>query len=628
MLEPLRIFVRRAIRHGGGTPASSGSHAPAPDMIRLRPAIDRLSAGAARSMPFAIVLLFAAGAAVYRHSVSPDGLIYLDMAEAIGRGQWWLAGQGAWSPLLPALLAAWLDVTGAGRAVEAVSAHAFQVVAAGVAVGAFYLLVRELELSVSGSRERPDAAQRMFAWGVAAWAVLWMIGPALVTPDVMLAAAYFGASALTLRAIRGGSRPAPWLALGATLAVGYLTKTIFFYLAPLYVASAALDPRAVQRWRAIGLTALSFGVVAAPNIVLQSWQAGHATVGGVSRIAHAYDVRGVRLYHYQGDAARAEVLAHPTRVVSRTPTIYEFAEPFPVTYPPAYGIAHWYEGVQVDLSSGALVATVDRAARALLRYAGVVLLILMLLILATRHRERALLRVLPLVLPATGAIALYLLAHVEARYVGAPVALLGAALALGTPRGGALRTGLLVAGTAVILQAPLWAAAGNLAALAGWFEPSFEPTPHRMMAATMREAGLQPGDRIAVVGPEPGAYWARLAGIRIVAEVDEADGPSLSTDGRLPCARAVLAATGARALVARAERVPQDSAWRQVTDGWVMAPITGGQIEEAAAACRITAAPVPAGPEPPAVKPPAVKPPAAEPPAAEPPAVKPPIAAG
>ncbi|MEX2611255.1 MAG: hypothetical protein WEA24_15130, partial [Gemmatimonadota bacterium] len=260
----------------------------------------------------------------------------------------------------------------------------------------------------------------------------------------------------------------------------------------------------------------------------QSWQAGRATVGGVSRIAH------------------------------------------------------WYEGVQVDLSPRALVGTIDRAARALLRYAGLVLLILMVLLLATRHRAGALLRVWPLVLPATGALALYLLTHVEARYVGAPVALLGAALALGTRRGGTLRTGLLVAGTAIFLQAPLWAAAGHLAALGGWFEPTFKPIPHRIMAAAVREAGLRPGDRIAVVGSEPGAYWARLAGIRIVAEVDEADGPSLSTDAHLPCARAVLGTTGARALLARTGRVPPDSAWRPVTDGWVMTPITGSQMEEAA----------------------------------------------
>jgi hypothetical protein len=45
------------------------------------------------------------------------------------------------------------------------------------------------------------------------------------------------------------------------------------------------------------------------------------------------------------------------------------------------------------------------------------------------------------------------------------------------------------------------------------------PNAEWYIAREMQDLGLRPGDRIAYVGLPVAAYWARLAGVRIVAEV-------------------------------------------------------------------------------------------------------------
>jgi hypothetical protein len=97
------------------------------------------------------------------------------------------------------------------------------------------------------------------------------------------------------------------------------------------------------------------------------------------------------------------------------------------------------------------------------------------------------------------------------------------------------------------------------------------PNSHLMIADALSKAGLQRGDKVAVVGAAMQGYWARLAGLRIAAEV-----PSYArnaywdgSDSVRSVADAALWRSGVRAIVAGGRNVRGD------LPGWQPLPVEG-----------------------------------------------------
>jgi hypothetical protein len=95
------------------------------------------------------------------------------------------------------------------------------------------------------------------------------------------------------------------------------------------------------------------------------------------------------------------------------------------------------------------------------------------------------------------------------------------------------------------------------------------PDDNAQVALALRSAGIQPGAPVASGERGFNAYWARLARVRIVAEVSGFEGPAiLETDqqARAATQRALLA-QDVRALVARGwPALTGDPAWQRVGD--------------------------------------------------------------
>jgi hypothetical protein len=193
----------------------------------------------------------------------------------------------------------------------------------------------------------------------------------------------------------------------------------------------------------------------------------------------------------------------------------------------------------------------------------------------------------PLLLTAVVAIAMYSLVVVWERYI-APFAVLlwlgtFAAVRLPENREGR-RVAAGVAASIVLGMAILWGpnaladARSMVSAVRGRSGRPVHP-PYEI-ARGLAAAGIAPGDRVVKVGYGANAYWARLAGVKIVAEVfsedeefDKVPGvrAMFAADGSLlPEARDAFAKTGARAIVASA--VPPDivrQGWRELgRTGW------------------------------------------------------------
>ena len=483
---------------------------------------------AVRPAAWAVLLAVAALQCwAYRHIPSgADSFSYLDVADTYATRGWWAGINGYWSPLYSWLLIPVLYVARPGPQHEMAAVHALNFGIFALALVAFELMLRELVRGPAPPRR--ELAFRVAAYAAFAWACLDLVPPLLVTPDLLVAALTFLSTALLLRARRDGGRPGTMAALGATAGLAYLAKAAMFPVGLVTLATGAVLV-ARGRWRRAGRRAapalLAFAAVAGPFAISLSITKHRPTFGGVGGLAYAWYVNGVPKYvHWQGGFGFGAA-AHPTRRVLADPPVYAFATPVPGSYPPWYDPTYWHEGLKprFDLRGTARAAYVDLGSLAL-RTAWVaipLLAVLIALLAAGWLRAPPWEHWLPFV-PLATAVAMYALVFLDARFVGAQLALLVlAALAGFTPTARAPRwTAMaLPVAAAVLLAAALVRANASAAALAarggmpnlGW-EVARELHAHR----------VREGAQVGVIGSGLTASWARPARVRIVAESPDA----------------------------------------------------------------------------------------------------------
>lgn len=543
-----------------------------------------------------------------RHAANADGISYLDLGDAFARGDLANAVNAHWSPAYALLLGLVLRTAAPGPYWEFTVVHGVNLVILGCGVVAFDRLLRQLQRDAEATAGplRPLPAWVWYACGylLFAWSTLQFVTMAVVSPDLAVLVVVVAAAALVVRLRRGGAGRGTFALFGGLLGLGYLVKAPLFPLAFVFLAGAGL---AVRQWRVaasgVAVAALVFGAIAAPQVAALSVQKGRPTFGESGRLAYAWFVDGVPLRHWHGGPPAGGVATHPTRRVGRDPAIHEFATPIAGSYPVWYDPSYWYDGIAPSGEPGRIGRTLARNAADWLD----LIVSRMQLVLAAlcvtavvlagtmRASFAALVRQRDLLLPVAAGLAAYSATGVLTRYV-APFLLLFWVIVLSSIRR-----------PDTARQTALWA--GGVAALAVILALELGPTAldgvrdlargeasgdHVLydVAAGLRRAGVGSGSAVAAIHPPPPPErwagmtgWARLAGVRIVAEIAPADAPAywLGSAETRDRALQTLAATGAQAVVTMA--VPPGPA----LDGWEPLGSTGyyvRRLDTAAIATR------------------------------------------
>jgi hypothetical protein len=584
--------------------------------VRLVGLAGRRLAGVSPHLVFApLALLGGLAAAVLgavRRFIDVDGISYLDVADAYLAGGWAAGANAYWSPLYPWLLAGATRISGAGRESELAVAQVVNFSVFVLALAAFVAFWGELARArgTGGAGAAEDRGFGPWAWwamgyALFAWSAFRLVTVWGTTPDLLVLAAVLAAGATLVRMHR---RPASWLlpaGLGLILGLGYLAKAVMFPVSLAFVVSAWGAVRGVRGATArAGLVLVVFALVAGPFVATLSLQKGRFTFGDSGRLNYARFVNGVPDIHWRGEPAGSGTPQHPTRRLSTEPAVYEFATPVGGTYPVWYDPTYWYEGVTVRFDAGqqfaALVRTGYGYTELVLKRQGAALAALVLLLAAMGPARRwglpALGRYWFVWLPALAGMGLYALVYMEGRYV-APFLVLcwGVALAavrLPDDRGGARLLGAGAFVVALVLGINLVAPKEKL--IARYLRPAqlspgsgggarYDVGPSGASAQlpaarALAELGLRPGDPVAYVGYGYYAYWARLAGVRIVAEIPSADAHffwEADEDGRARIVR-TLAAAGPRAIVIEASSAhPPPQGWHRLGHtGYYLLPVT------------------------------------------------------
>jgi hypothetical protein len=540
------------------------------------------------AVALALLHLWAAAAS---HSMNPDGVSYLDIGDAYFRGDWEAAISTVWSPLYSWILGAALWLLRPPMQWEFPAVHLVNFVVFLGSLRSFEFMWSQL------AQARPAtgiAAEKVVAlpewswWSVGyllfIWSSLSLIHIWAVTPDMLMAAFVFLAAGLVARIRAGHDTFATFAWLGCVLGLGYLTKTVMlpvslFFLAAAWYAVPNLR-RAVSR---ASFAIFFFLLVIAPFILLMSSVKGRFTYGEAGKLTYVRHVNGVVDAHWQGEVAGHGVPLNPSRRIFDEPRIYEFGDPIGGTYPISYDPAYWFEGVTIhfdpanqatQLMAGTLFYT------DLFIYQQAALLLSIALIYALswwpRQPLSTVVRSFLLSLAALMALLLYLPVLVAGRYVGAFVVVFWTDLLANAGLPGSRTSRKLISILSIFMMAFLLVniavfnlngfadlTAARLAEQPG-ATAAGPPTWPGAVAEELWRLGVEPADKVGVIGYAFDSYWARLARVKIVAEMYswEADSFWLGSPSFQEEVLQAFAATGARAVVA--EYVPPYATLR----GW------------------------------------------------------------
>jgi hypothetical protein len=541
----------------------------------------------------AIILgLFQVYASIKSQSMNADGISYLDIGDAYFHGDWANAINAVWSPFYSWVLGFSNFVFRPSMAWQFPTVHITNFLIYLGAMASFEFLWERVRIPSADNKnakgiQMPDWMWWSLGYLLFLWISLSLIELWSVTPDMLMAIFVLLAAGLIARIRSGDDRWRLFLLLGLLLGLGYLSKTFMFSVAFVFLALAWLVQK--RSWSSVYRTAFSFGIflfVSLPFILLISEKQGKFTIGESGTITFVRYVDAIPFPHWQGDPRTGVAPTHPSRIIHRSPAVYEFGEPVGGTYPIAMDPSYWYAGITPRFNLGGLLA---RLFASLLGYMelflqkqGILFACVLALYMMGRRQKISFYSVLQrwaLVIPAVIAFGLYALVLVEDRYVAVFILLFWADILANVCLPDVennrvwLRTLGMIACLGLLANIVLFNLDGFKRLNASMADRAAEqaaPSARPLeVAQSLRGLGIEPGDRVGVIGYAYDSFWARLARVKIVAEMLEEDANDLWRGG--PRAQKdvldAYASVGADAVVA--EYVPADArldGWHQVGD--------------------------------------------------------------
>ena len=555
-IAPVQIKTERL------SPRVTAADSPAPR--RERATADRIRAicFTARAV---LVLLAVLRAWVARHDVSPDGISYLDLSDAVLQGRWAELVSTYWAPLYPVLIGAArlaLGWTPLGiPANEFALVHALNVGLFVVSLAAFEWLVFELATTAAGWGNHALATPwgRIGAYALFGALTLAMSPPSLTTPDLLVNAACFAAFASILRLERRVSVANAWL-LGASLGFGALAKSFMLPFSILMLGVVAIRPR-TRGARTLALATAAWLALTAPWVAAMSRSAGHFTIGDTGRLNYIWFVDGEQPPNGPDLPASALVGGHRP-IVPGLALMPEANGTNPLWLDPA----HWYHGLHARVDATRQFGVLSHGAQYYLTlFAPLLLGAAVLGALADAERLRsAWRRSWPILVPCAAGLLAYALIYTLARYLvpfAAASALLVAVAVEPAPANqrAALRTALAVGlvlacewtwgATRHFLVVPLAMAAAL---------PVYVGLASRR-AVTSIVAAIAVALLVALVADRYPASWYPLLIVTIAVATWFATRQAVTVVGHAEAARALRRAVIAATLCALGVRVARDT---------------------------------------------------------------------
>ena len=557
-----------------------------------------------------IMRLFAVGlgaaialVSIAQQSMNEDGISYLDIGEAFFSGDYGEIINAHWSPLYAIIQGAALALFKPSMDTELAVVHGTNFLIYIFCLLSFEFFWNEatrvspaVEKSATSARHHhlPPWAVMMIGYLLFVYGSLYLIEIWAVTPDMLFAAFMLLAGGLFLTIGSKPCRLSTYAIFGVVLGIGYYAKAAMFPTAILLLLATVLMTRRVPGGAQGSLVAaLVFAVIAGPLVMAISEETGEVSVGAGGRHVYIREVNQVPPNRQSSETIPIGIPDNPVNRISVRPPVYEFSAPVGGTYPLHYDPTHWYLGlapvVEADTQLRILAASGRYFADLFLKRQGLLLgAVLILLLFSTRIAKADMQRSARNYLLAVVGIVLvsFAFVYVEDRYIGAFVLLIWGCLfgRIAIVESSMSEKLLRVSGTTLVVILMLMVVSFNLDGLSRvlgldgdpWKPPPVSEEqvarslPPIEFAKSIESMGISPGDTIAYFGyPSRNLYFARLLGIRVVAEIPEEE---IDDFWRAPVDRqrevfALLAGAGITAVIA--DEIPASSTsvgWQRISD--------------------------------------------------------------
>jgi len=514
-----------------------------------------------------------------RFYISGDGNSYLDVASAYLRGDFANAINSYWSPFYSWLIALVLWVFKPSGYWETTILHLLNFVGLLLALRAFEFFFRQFltakenfALPEAESIQLPVTAWWMLGYALFLSATLQVLGMYPITaPDHWVCIVTFLSIGLILKiSISGGGLPY-FAALGIVLGLGYLTKTFYFPLAFLFIGTAWLASRQLGKNLTGALIALiAFVLVAGPLVFALSKAKHRFTYGDVGKIAYAefMDWLPQPIFWEGGDGSGNP--KHPARIILSSPRVYEFAEPIGGSYPMWYDPSYWKDGIEIHFHPANELKILRQSTGTFfliffiqLEYV-VGLAVLVFCNLRAREWFAVTFRQWFLWFPAAAACLGFAGVLVEGRYVASFLVILwlaafASSLGSASVASGRVAVAVVLAVTLVTGVKTLKYAATDVLAIHKQVNENWEA------AQKLKELGVRPGDRVALIGVLAEQHWLRLANVKGVAELRYRDEQKFWTGDANLQERVFTAFAGTGSKIVVATHAPVTV----VKEGWI-----------------------------------------------------------
>jgi len=518
-----------------------------------------------------------------RFFITPDGNSYLDVATAYLRHDWSSALNGWWSPMLSWILGAVIYLTKLPPFWETPAIHMVDFAGFLVSLLSFEFFLRSV-LKKLGPSQIDRTTWWLFGYSLFLSTSLYVLDLSNPTPDVWVAAATYLASGIIVRIRAGATSYMIFACLGVVLALGYLFKTFFFPWSFVILFTAWFATGSLRKTlpQAI-VAALLFSALSGPFVFALSHAKHRVTFGDTGRLAYfMFIARTLQAAFWQGEN-NTGLPKHPTRQLLKTPRLYEFATPLNASYPPYYDMSYWLEGAKIRFNFRGQLAALRQSAGTfyLILLDQAILLTGLLVLIFSLNNWPAYLSSLGklwyLWLPSLLACIAYSIVLVEGRYVAPFILVLSIAALAGVSSSGVSLDRRVIRAVALAMCCLISvriakSAVSEVIALRS--SPMARENVDWEVAQGLQALGFSPGDAVAGVSIMGKAHWARLAGVRVIAEIPLGEELTFwSADTTLR--REIMdtfAGTGARAIITEAPPLCADKTeWKQLphTDYYV-----------------------------------------------------------
>jgi hypothetical protein len=521
-------------------------------------------------------------AAIQSQSMNADGISYLDIGDAYFRGDWANAINVVWSPLYSWILGFVNFVLDPPMQWQFPVVHGVNFLLYVAALACFEFMWRNVRAPTpdyegKGRLQIPDWLWWTLGYLLFIWTALSLIQIWAVTPDMLMAALLLLAAGMLAKIRAGDEDWRLFLRLGLVLGLGYLSKTFMFSIALVFIGLAWLVQKRSKT--AILRASFAFGLfllISLPFILLISNKIGRFTIGEAGTVTYVRYVNGIPFPHWQGDPFSGVIPAHPSRIIHELPAVYEFGEPVGGTYPISLDPSYWYKGIVPRFDLGSLLSRLFASglayAELFLQQQGILVASMLALYGMGLRQNYSLVEILrrwALVLPAGVAFGLYGTVLVQSRYIGVFILLFWAdilanvRLADMADNRSWLKSLGVIASIGLLVNIVLFNLDGFTRLTptfqAGSVRQSIPAARPLAVAETLKELGIQPNDKVGVIGYAYDSFWARLARVKIVAELLEADAVDLwrGDESHRHSVLDSFASAGVKAVIA--EYVPDDT---------------------------------------------------------------------